>query len=204
MKAAGDDRLLPPRDAVRHQDRFAGRGRAVVHGGVGDLHPGQVRHLRLELEEILQRALRDLRLVGRVGGEELRALDDVVDGGRHVVAIGARADEERPVAGGAVLRRERAHDARHFKLGASLRQIERLLQPLRRRYVGEEVVDFADADLRQHVGAVLGRVGQVAHRVRRASAWRRRSSRRFSMSTRIQPGLAGLARRPVSSNPKAR
>ena len=48
-------------------------------------HP---RHLRLELEQHLQRALRDFRLIGRVGGEELAALDQVIDRGRHVVPIG--------------------------------------------------------------------------------------------------------------------
>ena len=112
VQAAGEHRLPPPRHAVRHQHRLGGGGRAVVHGGVGDLHAGEVRDLRLELEEILQRALRDLRLVGRVGGQELRALDDVVDRRRHMMAVGAGADEERPVAGRMVLRGEAAQDAR--------------------------------------------------------------------------------------------
>ena len=64
--------------------------------GVGDRHAGQRRHLGLELEQGLQRALGDLRLVGRVAGQELRPLDDVVDAGRHMVAIGPGAAEERP------------------------------------------------------------------------------------------------------------
>ena len=87
--------LLPLGDAVRHQHRLGGRGRAVIHRGVGDLHAGQHRDLGLELEQIMQRALRDLGLVRRVGGEELRALDQVIDARRHVVLVGAAADEER-------------------------------------------------------------------------------------------------------------
>jgi hypothetical protein len=54
----------------------------------------------LELEDGLQRALRDLGLVGRVAGEELAALDQRIDDDRAVVAIGARAEE----AGVAVFR----------------------------------------------------------------------------------------------------
>ena len=56
--------------------------------------------LGLELEQVLQRALRDLGLVRRVGGQELAALDHVVDGRGHVMAIGAGADEERRRADG--------------------------------------------------------------------------------------------------------
>ncbi len=96
-------RRLVRRSAISTASAVAGR--AVVHGGVGDLHAGEVRDLGLELEQVLQRALRNLRLVGRVGGQELRALDQVIDGRRDVMAIGAGADEERHRAGGDVLRR---------------------------------------------------------------------------------------------------
>jgi hypothetical protein len=51
--------------------------------------------LRLELEEILQRTLRDLGLIRRVARQELRALNQVIDGCRHMMLVGARADEER-------------------------------------------------------------------------------------------------------------
>ncbi len=95
MQVAGENGLVATRLPVRHQHGLRRRRRAVVHGGVGDLHAGQHRDLRLELVEILQRALRDFRLIGRVGGQELRALDQVIDSGRHVVLVGARANEER-------------------------------------------------------------------------------------------------------------
>ena len=72
---------MPARDAHRHHDRFRGRRGAVIHRGVRHIHAGQQRHLGLELEEILQRALRHLRLVRRVGGQKLAALDQVGKGG---------------------------------------------------------------------------------------------------------------------------
>ncbi len=76
-------------------DGFGGRGGAVIHRGIGHIHAGQQGHLGLELEQILQRALRHFRLVGRVGGEELAALDQVIDRGRDMVPIGAGAQEAR-------------------------------------------------------------------------------------------------------------
>ncbi len=96
MQAAGEHRLFAPRQAMRHQHRLAAGGRAVVHRGVGDLHAGQRRDLGLKLEQDLQRALRDFRLIGRVAGQKFRALDQMIDGRGDVVAIGARAEKERP------------------------------------------------------------------------------------------------------------
>ena len=55
VQSARHDRLAAARQPVRHQHGLRGRGRAVVHRGVGDLHAGQQRHLRLELEQALQR-----------------------------------------------------------------------------------------------------------------------------------------------------
>ena len=105
MEAAREDDLVLAGQPPRHQHGLGGGGRAVIHRGVGDLHAGQVRDLGLELEQHLQRALRHFRLVGRVGGQPFGALDQVIDGRRDVVAIGAGADEERPVARGVVLAR---------------------------------------------------------------------------------------------------
>ena len=41
MEAAGQHRPVAARHAVRHHHGFGGRGRAVVHRGVGDIHAGQ-------------------------------------------------------------------------------------------------------------------------------------------------------------------
>ena len=145
MQAAGEHRLAAPGDAVRHQHGLGAGGRAVVHRGVRHLHAGEQRHLGLELEQVLQRALGDLRLIGRVGGEELAALDQVIDGRRHVVAVGAGADEERHRAGrDDVLRRHRRARARPpSRPGAAGRSGR---QPRRFRHVAEQVVDRGNAD----------------------------------------------------------
>ncbi len=91
--------LLAPRDPPRHADRLPAGGRAVIHRSVGDLAAVEPRDLGLELEQDLQRALRDLRLIGRVAGQELAALDQMIDARRDMVAIGAAAEEERHLAG---------------------------------------------------------------------------------------------------------
>ncbi len=100
MQAGRQQRLAAPGDAVRHQDGFRRGGRAVVHRGVGRLHAGQGGDLGLELEGGLQGALGDLGLIGRVGGQELRALDQMIDRRRDVMAVGAGAAEEGPAPAG--------------------------------------------------------------------------------------------------------
>ena len=54
-----------------HHHRFSGGCRAVVHRGVGDIHASQFCHHRLVLEDIVQCALRNLCLIGRVGSQKL-------------------------------------------------------------------------------------------------------------------------------------
>ena len=71
-------------------------GGAVVERGVGNIHAGELSHLGLELEQHLQRALGDFGLVRGVGGQKLRALDEVIHRGRHMVSIGPGAAEEGP------------------------------------------------------------------------------------------------------------
>ncbi len=79
MDGAGDDHAVAAGDAHGHHGGLGAGGGAVVHRRVGDVHAGELADHGLELEDGLQRALRDFRLVGRVGGEELAALHDGVD-----------------------------------------------------------------------------------------------------------------------------
>ena len=165
MQVAGQNGLAPLGHPVRHQHGFGRRGGAVVHGGVGDLHGCQHRHLRLELEQVLQRALRDLGLVGRVGGEKFRALDQVIHRRRHVMLVGARADEERHRPGRHVLLRHPAQDALHFKLALGLGQVDEPVQPLVLGHVGKQRIDVGHTDLAEH-GLAIGFVErQVAHQL---------------------------------------
>ena len=163
VQAARQHRLAALGDAMRHQHGFRAAGRAVVHGGIGDLHAGEQRDLRLEFEQILQRALRNFRLVGRVAGEKFRALDQMIDAGWHIMPVGARADEEGHAARGHVARGEFAQMAHDLRLRLAARQVERVFQEQRGRYIGEELVDMRYADARQHVLAVDVGVRQITH-----------------------------------------
>ena len=71
MKATGQHRLFAACDAMRHEHGFGCAGRAIIHGGIGHIHAGEQSNLRLEFKKILQRALRDFRLIGRVAGQKL-------------------------------------------------------------------------------------------------------------------------------------
>ena len=99
VDAAGEDGGAASGDAHGHHDGFGGAGGAVIHGGVGDLHAGKLADHGLEFEDGLQRALRDLRLIGSVGGEPLAARDERIDDQRAVVMIGSGAEQD-VVAGG--------------------------------------------------------------------------------------------------------
>jgi len=87
----------------------------------------------------------------------------MVDAGRQVVFVGARADEERqrprrPVAAGKL-----AQHPLNLDLPPGLRQGEVALQPLVGGNVGKQRFDVGDTDARQHGAAVLGRKRQIAH-----------------------------------------
>ena len=91
---AGGDIRLHALAVTAHRDGLGGSGRAVVVGGVGNVHARQFADHSLELERALQHALTDLRLIGRVAGDQLLAGGD----GLHnlagdEVAVGARAAE---------------------------------------------------------------------------------------------------------------
>ena len=164
VQPRGEDRLAALGDAPRHRDRLPARGRAVIHAGVGDVGAEQPRDLRLELEQHLQRALRDFGLVGRVGGEELAALDQVINAGRHMVAIRAGAEEERHVAGDGVLAREGGKMPLDREFAGVVRQVaDRAIEACGFGHVDEQVVDRGRADGCEHRGAVVGGEGQVTH-----------------------------------------
>ena len=93
MDGGGDDRLVASGDAHGHHQAFGGAGGTVVHGGVGDVHAGELADHRLELEDGLQGSLRNFRLIGSVGGEPFAARDERVDDDGPVVRVGAGAEE---------------------------------------------------------------------------------------------------------------
>ncbi len=149
VNAAGEDGGVAPGDAHGHHDGFGGAGRAVIHGGVGDLHAGEFADHGLEFEDGLQGALRDLRLIGRVGGEPLAARDERIDDERAVVIVGSGAEHD-PIAV-AVLGGAGAEPIDDLALGHLGRNRQVAVETELGRDMGEEFVDGGDADLAQHV-----------------------------------------------------
>ena len=88
---------------MQQRHRFRRGRRLVEQRGVRHLHPRQVRHHRLEIQERLEAALRDLGLVGRVGRVPARVLHHhAQDHARRDRVVVAEADvgAERLVAAG--------------------------------------------------------------------------------------------------------
>ena len=166
METRGENRLAALGDPPGHGDRFPAGGRAVVHRGIGDIDPEQTRHLGLEFEQGLQRALRDFRLIRGVSGEKLAPLDDMVDAGRDMVAIGPCPQEERHVACGVVLFCQRLHMRFHRHLARVHRQaLDRAGQPGFLRHIDEQIVNRLRADLGQHRLPVFGSQREITHSV---------------------------------------
>src|SRR5581483_12194143 len=121
-------------------------GGAVVAGRVGDVEAGQLADRCLVLEDRLQHALAHLRLVGRVGGQELAAREHGVHDGRHVVVVDAHAQEGELDAGVRVAGGQPLQQAGDLELGQRRLDVERPLDAYAGRHLLEQVVDGGDAD----------------------------------------------------------
>ncbi len=146
---------------MRHRHRLGRCGRLVQQGRVGDRHRGEVAHHGLEVEQRFQPPLRDLGLVGGVGGVPARVLQHVAQDHRwRVGAVIALADQ---VLRGPVLRRQAAQLGDNRRLVDGGRQRQRRLAPDRRRDgAGNQLVQRCGADHVQHGGEIVGRRGHVA------------------------------------------
>ena len=150
------------------------RARTLVDAGVGDRQARQLGDRGLVLEHHLQPALGDLRLVGRVGRQELRARDDRLDDRRDVVVVHPRPEERDLVLRRDVLRGEVAQVRVHLLLGLAGRQVERPAEPDPLGDVVEQLVDRGGPDRREHRAAVVVGGGGVAAHARSATPGRRR------------------------------
>jgi hypothetical protein len=141
-------------DAALGQRHGLGGGRGFVeHRGIGDGHARQVAHHRLEVEQGFHAALRNLGLVGRVGGVPGGVLQHVAqDDARRVRAVVALADEAPEHL---VLRRHRLQLGQRIGLGHRRRQAHR---PGAADGRGHDAVDElrprGRADHRQHARLV--------------------------------------------------
>ncbi len=150
-----EDALLHLADAPGQRHGFRG-GRALVEQRrTGGGQSGQVGDDGLEVQERLEAALRDLRLVRGVGGVPGRVLHDVAeDDRRREGAVVTEADHRGEDL---VAVREGAQFGEDLGLAAGLGQAEGLgaLDDVRHRG-RRELVERAVADLREHLGAGLG------------------------------------------------
>ena len=121
-------------DAPRDRHRL-GRGRGLVEQRrVRDRQPGEVADHRLEVQQRLEPALRDLRLVRRVRRVPGRVLEHVAqDDLRRVRAVVAEADHRRHHA---VAVPELAQLGEHVDLGQRLRHVQVAAEQDRARHGG--------------------------------------------------------------------
>ncbi len=164
VHAGGEDDLAA---AGLHSGEERGLGQrraAVVHGGVADVHAGELADGRLELEDGLEHALAALRLIGRVRGEELAAADHRVDDGRHVVVVDSGAEEAHQLRRRNVLAGQAPRFGDDLGLAEAGGQRQRLPPAHLLRDLGEEVVDAGGPHGRQHLLHVAGAVRDVPGR----------------------------------------
>jgi hypothetical protein len=153
--------------AHRHQHRFGQRRGAVVQRCVGDIERRKAGDHALELVQHLQRALARLGLVGRVGGVELAAGDDLPHGGRNVVLIGTGAQKAGRVA---ITRRAFGEQRRHFPFRQAVRHAGVTFDAQLRRNLVEQLAHLGHADRAQHGGHLVRRVRDERHQADSVSA----------------------------------
>ena len=97
VHAAAHEHAFTPRGPAAHQGAFRRRGCPVVMRGRNHVHARQLGHHRLVFVDGLERALTDLGLVGRVGGVELAAQENLVDDRGNEVAVNPGAEEAHQI-----------------------------------------------------------------------------------------------------------
>ena len=150
----GNDDLVAARRVLRDEAGIRGDGRAVVTGRVGDVHAGQLADRGLVLEDRLEDALAHLRLVGRVGREQLAALQDGVDDGRDVVVVDAGPEERELLRRVDVPARQLFEMAGELLLRQRPLEVQLAAEAHALRDVAEQLVDGGDSDRREHLLAV--------------------------------------------------
>jgi len=140
---------------VRQRHRLGRGGALIQHGGVGHRQAGQVGHHGLEVQQRLQPALGDLRLVGGVGGVPAGVLQHVAQdhpGGDGAVVAQPDHGGQHPVAGGQL-----TQPGQGGALAERGRQPQRAggADRLGHRVVDQRV-DVGVAEIRQHARAFVG------------------------------------------------
>jgi hypothetical protein len=109
--------------------------------------------------------LRDFGLIGGVAGQELAALDQMIDAGGDMMLVGAAAEEEGRFA----CREIHAGQRGHMPLDRDLRRVrgkasDRAVELGDGGHIDEQIVDRGRADRPEHRAAIDIGEGKVAHR----------------------------------------
>jgi hypothetical protein len=152
-------------NAIGHGHGLGRRRRLVQQGGVGQFHAGQIQDHLLVVEQDLEAALADLRLVGGIGRVPAGVLHHVAqDHLRHDRAVVAHADhrDEHPVA-----LRHLPEIAEGRPLAFDRREVQGLLVDDRIRHrLGDQIIERVEAERRQHFGNLrLARPDVAAHEI---------------------------------------
>jgi hypothetical protein len=161
MQGSRNQNAVAPGDALSHEHCFGGRRRAVPHGSVRDFLPGELAHERLELEDRLQRPLRDLRLIRRIGSEKLAPLNNRVGYHRAQVIVDSRAQKAGVPDGIFVCALFEVLDDLSF--GERSRQSQRFAEPVTLGDAGKKIIDRLRSDRGEHFLALGGALREIAH-----------------------------------------
>ena len=155
--------VLGLRRALGQRHRFRRRRGLVEQRGVGDIETGEIADHGLEIEQRLQPALADLRLIRRVGGVPGGIFQDVALDHRRQKGTGIALADQRGKH--LVLRSQPSHMRQRFDLAKRRAEIERRLLPDRRRQrFSHQRLEVFGADGLQHRLDVAGRGPDVAPR----------------------------------------
>ncbi len=109
-----DEYPLAAGEPLGHENGLGCGARPVVHRRVGDRQPQELAHDRLKFENRLQRALRDLGLVGGVRRIEFAAQEQLIDRRGDRVIVGASAEKASELRSAVLARKlvQVSHEAR--------------------------------------------------------------------------------------------
>ena len=159
----------PAAGAVHQGHRLGGSGALVEHRRVGDVQSGQIGDHGLEVQQRLQPALADLRLVRRIGGVPGRVLQDVAQqhrwSQRVVIALADHRDGNRVGVGQLSQFGQRlvlaGRCGQRLQSGGDSGVLEGV-ENARRQRLGGQFVEGVDADDAEHGGQLAGIGADVA------------------------------------------
>ncbi len=154
-------RTIAASHAHRHHHGLGHARRPVIHRRIRNLHPRQLADHRLELEQRLQRPLRNLRLIRCITRQKLAARYHRINKHWPIVPVSPRAQKARIAR--SILLGKRLEVLDHLLLAMLPRNIQITRQPVLGRNRGKQIVNRRNAYLGEHLRAVRRGLRQIAH-----------------------------------------